>query len=162
MKKRLLLGFALLAILSSFAGCNKAIVHSRDKQMEPVSRLYNNPPKDAFKAAREVLFKMGYKLQYEDKDKGLIQTGWLSTKPNSHYVDLFDHADYGTVGAYYRLEVQIHEEKGKSLVEVSAPIRGIITGRVKSSFREEKKVLSKLADQLRKEDFEITNVGVQE
>ena len=160
--KKLFILLSFLTMFASLTGCNKALVHSRDKDMEPVSRTYNAPADEAFKAVHTVLIHMDYKIQHEDASKGFLQTGWLSTKANSHYLELFDHADYGTVGAYYRLEVHIKEDNGKSIVEVSAPVRGIITGRLKSSHREEKTVLKEIADQLRKEDFEITNVGVQE
>lgn len=164
MKKRtlpVLLMASALSLLFSVAGCNKAVLHSRDREMEPVSRTFSAPPADAFKSARQALVQTGYKIEREDEAAGTLETGWRSTKASSHYVDLFDRRDYGTVGAYYKIQVRITESGGKSQVEVSAPVRSIV-GRIKSSHSEEDKLLDKIAELLRPEDFEMTNVGITE
>ncbi|MBI3541352.1 MAG: outer membrane protein assembly factor BamC [Deltaproteobacteria bacterium] len=151
-----------LLMISFLGGCNKAILYSHDKAMPPVSRAFNAGVSDAFKAAEEVVKNAGYKIEREDEKQGSLTTGWLSTKVDSHYIDLFDKRDYGTIGAYYRLEIHVTNQDGKALVEVSAPTRSVISGRLKSSHTAEEKVLGKIADLLRREDFEMTNVGVTE
>ena len=148
------------AVISS--GCNKKIVYSKDRDMEPLSKTFaSSSIDDAFKAAKEAVLRLGYRIEREDASQGTLRTGWQSTKASSHYVDLFDHRDYGTVGAYYRIELKISEMAGKTEVEVFAPVRSVI-GRMKSSHEEEGKILKKMADLLRKDDFEMSNVGVEE
>lgn len=151
----------LTAVLSSLAGCNKAVLHSKDREMEPIVRVFRPAKPDTYKAAKESLIALGYKIQEEDESQGRLKTGWRSTRASSHYVDLFDRKDYGTVGAYYQIVLSIKEVDGKSEVEVSAPVRSVV-GRIKSSHSEEEKVLDRMADLLRREDFEMTNVGVTE
>jgi uncharacterized lipoprotein len=159
MKKTILL--ILPAALSLFASCNKAILYSKDREMEPVTKVFSEAPAETYQAAKRALLRLGYKIHREDEGQGTIETGWLPTKASSHYVDLFDRQDYGTVGAYYKIQLAVREKGAKAEVEISAPVRSIV-GRIKSAGSEEKKVLNKIADLLRKEDFEITNVGVQE
>ncbi len=151
----------MVLALGSLTSCNKAVIYSKDREMEPISKIYSAPVVDVYKSAHEVLTSSGYKIQREDPATGKIITGWLSTKATSHYVDLFDHRDYGTVGAYYRLDLTVVEKSGKTELTISAPVRSIV-GRIKSSHEEEKRVLNKIADLLRREDFEMTNVGTTE
>lgn len=162
MKKPALLLVGILSIIVS-ASCTKVLVHGRDKDLDPVTKLYSTSPEVAFKVGKEALIRLGYKIENEDEKTGTLVTNWNSTKATSHYVDLFDRRDYGTVSAYYRLKLQVTESvAGKTQVAVSAPVRSIITGRLKSSNREEKKVLRKMKDLLRTDDFSITNVGVED
>ncbi len=162
---RSLVGVLLILIsgASLLTSCTKVLVRGKDKDMEPVSRLYYTSPDLATKAGREALIRLGYRIDNEDASTKTLTTNWQSTKAASHYIDLFDRRDYGTVGAYYRLKLQVIERvNGQTEVAVSAPVRSIITGRLYSSNREEKKVLKKIQDLLRTDDFEITNVGVEE
>lgn len=159
--KTLMLFLLALALLP-LSGCNKAILYGRDKEMEPVAKAFSISTSDAFKMAKESLASLGYRIEKEDESQGTIRTSWLPTKASSHYVDLFDRRDYGTVGAYYRILVHVSENNGKTQVEVSAPTRSIIVGRLMTAHREENKVLKKMTELLRREDFEMTNVGVSE
>jgi hypothetical protein len=162
MKKLVLVMTGILA-LSSLMACTKVLVHGRDKDLDPATQLYSTSPEVAYKVGKEALIRLGYKIENEDEKTGTLVTNWNSTKATSHYIDLFDHKDYGTVSAYYRLKMQITESvAGRTQVAVSAPVRSIITGRLKSSYREEKRVLKKIQDLLRTDEFSITNVGVED
>jgi len=152
----------ILAVALPSISCYKVLIHSKDKEQEPVTELFDTSIEEALKVGHEALIRLGYKIEREDKDASTLYTGWQSSKPTSHYVDLFDHRDYGTVGAYYRIKLTAEERAGKTQVAVSAPTRAVISGRLKTSFREEKKVLKKMRDLIRTDDFEITNVGVEE
>jgi len=161
-KKFLLLSAGLLFAVSHLA-CTKVLVHGRDKDYDPAERSFSASTEATYKAGKEALIRLGYKIETEDDKTGTMVTNWASTKATSHYIDLFDHRDYGTVGAYYRMKLAVTESVGgKTRVEVSAPTRSIITGRLRTSYREENKVLRKIADLLRTDDFEMTNVGVTE
>ena len=142
--------------------CNKVVVRARDKEFSPITKTFSTTPKEAFEAVQKVLEQTGYKIARADEDVGIVQTGWISTKAASHYLDLFDRKDYGTVGAYYRLTVKLSEKDNKEQVDVFSTARSVITGRLHSSYSEEEKFLSKMTDYLRRDDFEITNVGVDE
>ena len=162
MKRTTLLVLAVLAALVH-ASCTKVLVHGRDKDMDPVNRFYATSVSEAYKVGKEARIRLGYKIENEDEKTGTITTNWESTKATSHYVDLFDRRDYGTVGAYYRLKLQVTESVGgKTQVAVSAPVRSLITGRMRTSNKEENRVLKKMQDLLRTDDFEMTNVGVTE
>ncbi len=152
----------LIATVPFFTGCNKVLLHGRDKGMEPVTKVFKYGADETYKAARSALARLGYKIEKEDQDKGTIRSGWRPTKASSHYVDLFDRKDYGTVGAYYHIELSIRDVSGKSEVEISAPVRSLITGRMRSDHSEERKIFSKMGDLLRKDDFDMTNLGVDE
>lgn len=165
MKRKILYTLSLMSLvmtLTFLTACNKVIVHSKDKEFTPISKTFSSNPKETFTAAQKVLEHAGFKIVRADEDAGLIQTNWISTKATSHYLELFGKKDYGTVGAYYRMTVKLEEKTGKSQVDVFTTARAIITGRLHSDYSEEKKFLSKMADYLRKDDFEITNVGVDE
>ncbi len=158
-----LLALGAFALTTGFlTSCNKAIVHSKDKEFPPLSKTFSSTPKETFEAAQKVLEREGFKIARADDDAGLIQTNWISTKAASHYLELFGKKDYGTVGAYYRITVKMEEKENKSKVDVFTTTRSIITGRLHSAYSEERKFLSKMTDYLRKDDFEITNVGVDE
>ncbi len=166
MKRSLLLALLMTASIA-FSGiflsaCNKPILYGKDKDFDPIEKAYSAGTSDTFQVAKEVLKKMDYKIEQEDPTNGTIATGWRSTKSDSHYLELFDREDYGTVGAYYKIKIKITEKNAKSVVEVSAPIKSLITGRMHSSYREEKRILAKMADQLRKPELEMSNVGTSE
>jgi hypothetical protein len=161
MSRRLLWGITMFAVISS-SSCTKVLLHSKDKEHPAVSQLFNTSVEEGVKVGREALVRLGYKISREDTDPPQILTGWQSAKAASHYIDLFDRKDYGTISAYYRMKLTVEERAGRALISVSTPTRSIISGRLKTSFREERKVLRKIADLIRKEDFDITNVQVEE
>ncbi len=161
MKKLILLSLSLFTILP-LSACNKPILYGRNKEMEPITRTFSASPQEAFKAAKETLVDLGYKIDKEDKSEESLQTTWQSTKAASHYIDLFDRRDYGTIGAYYKVHVHVDEKDSKAEVQVSTETKSVIVGRLRSAYSEEKKVLNKMADLLRHDDFEMTNVGVSE
>lgn len=152
--------WASLLILIGTLACNKVLLHSKDRPMDPVEMAFATSVSDALASTRKALDELGYKIEMDDEVAGKITTGWIGTKASSHYVDLFDRRDYGTVGAYYRLEIEAREKNGQAELSISAPVRSVV-GRIKSAKSEEKRLLKKVADLLRREDFEMTNVGVQ-
>lgn len=149
----------LLLLTLLIGGCNRAIVHGRERPIEPLSRSYPQPVDQTFQAAKQALTQLGYEIRQEDKGEGLIRSSWVSTKATSHYTDLFDQKDYGTVGTYYRVELKVTAHNGKSQVTVGLPVKSLVPHQ-KSTYREERRVLRKIADLLRKDDFEMTNLGV--
>lgn len=159
MKGFFLFLFPLILSFQVLAACNRVVLRGREREMEPVTGTFSHPVSDTYRAARESVIRLGYKIQTDDESEGTLKTSWRSTKASSHYVDLFDRRDYGTVGAYYRIEMKISNEDGQSEVEVEAPVRSVV-GRIRSAHAVEKEVLKKMADLLRREDFEMTNVGV--
>ncbi len=150
------------AVIMLLQACTTPLVSSRDLALKPISRTFNAPAIAAFEAAEQALRDMDYKVEYADQDQGVLRTGWMSTTADSHYVELFGREDYGPTGAYYHLTVRITVEgPGSSVVEVSAPLRTIIT-RMNSSYRQEKKFLAKVKNLLRPADIQVTNIGVVE
>ncbi|MBI1909330.1 MAG: hypothetical protein HYS22_04090 [Deltaproteobacteria bacterium] len=158
MKKQTL---ALLAGILILAGCTKPLIYGKDRPVDPVSQAFPASEQETYTAAKEVLKTLGYKIAYDNQEKRTLKTGWRSTSIDSHYVELFGRPDYGTVGAYYQLVVEIGEREGKSEVTITAQPRSIVPN-LKSSGRVEKKVLARMADLLRSDDIQVTNIGLQE
>lgn len=159
--KTLLLVICLVVQAGLWMACNKPLVHGRDREMDPLTRTYSAPEIAVFEAAEAALKDLGYKVEYANSYEGVLRTGWRPTSIDSHYVDLFGREDYGTTGSYYHLAVRMEQEGSKTTVTVTAPLRGIV-GKVKTSHRKEKQLLSQIEDHLRPADVHITNIGVVE
>ncbi|MBI2082830.1 MAG: hypothetical protein HYT76_04595 [Deltaproteobacteria bacterium] len=142
-------------------GCNKVVVHGKDRPNPSVSRTYSASLDETFSASQKTLATLGYEISEANPSGGTIRTRWISTKATSHYTDVFGEKDYGVVGTYYRLEIALEEKGEKTSVAVSAPVRSLVH-KQKSTYREEKKFLKKLADFLRKDQFDLTNIGASE
>jgi len=153
--------FLLLAMAMMSMACTKPLVNGRDREMEPIVKVFSVPTIDAFEAAEQALNDLGYNVEYANRHEGSLRTGWKPTTVDSHYIELFDSRDYGTNASYYYLAVRIQQEGNKSQVTVVAPIRGIV-GMMKTSHRQEKKLLDQMADYLRPGDLKVTNIGVIE
>lgn len=153
------LSFVLIAL--SLGACTKVMVYGKDRPVDPVVRHYAATPQDVYAAAKSVLTEMGYKIGFDSDKRYRLRTGWQPTTADSHYVELFGRKDYGTVGAYYRIHLYVEESDGASDVSIMSTPRSTVPN-VKSSGRVEKKILDLIANQLRPDDIEITNVGLQE
>ena len=150
-----------VACLLTLTACTKELVYGKDQESPSVSKKFRQGVHQIFEASKITLKNLGYKIDYEDESTGFIKTGWMPTKSDSHYMHLFDREDYGTVAAYYQLEVRIHPSDADTEVDVSAPVRSIAR-HIKSSHRTEKKFLKKLEHQLRGSDLHMSNVKVED
>ncbi len=151
----------VLAILLAgmMLGCNRVVMHGKERAIAPLVQSYPYPAKETFEAAKKALVLLGYEIR-EENAKGFLRTNWTSTQATSHYTELFDQHDYGTVGAYYRVEVRVKDRDGKSDLEISLPVKSLVAHQ-KSSYREERRILKKISDLLRSDDFEMTNLGTE-
>lgn len=140
-------------------GCTKPLVSGRIRATPPISQEFASPRDETLEAAKQALTALGYSLEKESPSDGVLQTRWQSTRATSHYTDLFEQKDFGTVGSYYRIELNIREREGKTIVAVAAPVKSIAPHQ-RSTYREERKILKKIRDFLRNDDFEMTNLGV--
>ncbi|MBI4373535.1 MAG: hypothetical protein HY542_01540 [Deltaproteobacteria bacterium] len=151
----------LIPLLFLTASCNKVVVHGKDRPSPPLSHSFSSSLEEAFAASQKTLAALGYEISKADPSQGTLQTTWAGTKATSHYTDVFGEKDYGVVGTYYRLEIAMQEKEGKTSVSVSAPVRSLVH-KQRSTQREERKFLKRLADALRREDFDVTNLGASE
>jgi hypothetical protein len=156
MKKFLIL---LVGLGLMVTGCTKELVFGKDQPSPPISEIFRQGPDEIYEAAKVVLKNLEYKIDFDDKDRGFIKSGWVAAKADSHYLDLFDRQDYGTFSAYYQLEVRIKGSDAETEVEVAAPAR-CIARHITSSHRAEKKFLSKLKTEVRGSDLHMSNVKV--
>ncbi len=150
------LAIGLVAAL--LVGCTRPIVSGRVRPMDPLAQVYTASPDETLRAAKEALVLLGYSLEREDEAS--LVTRWQSTRATSHFTELFDQKDFGTVGSYYRIELRVREREGKTEVAVAAPVKSIAPHQ-RSTYREERKVLRRIRDLLRRDDFEMTNVGTE-
>ncbi|MBF0493312.1 MAG: hypothetical protein HQM15_11120 [Deltaproteobacteria bacterium] len=152
--------FSLTFILVGFCNCGKARLFGTQMEVNPVSKSFPVEPGLALKSAKEALAFYGYNLQKEDAEKGMLETHWQPTTSDSHYVSYFDKQDRGTVGAYHKLVVKVTSKGQGSQVEVSSVAQSFVNNLLSTQI-EEHKVLNKIADFTRRQEVEVTNIGLQ-
>ncbi len=150
----------LLALTIFLISCNKPKLFSSNQASEEITHSYSVSPEEAFRAAKTALAFRGYALKEEDPQKMTLETYWQPTTADSHYVLVFGRKDYGTVGAYYKLVVKVTSRGSGSQVAITNVAKSFISN-VKSSAREEDRVLEKVDDFTRRKDIDVTNIGLQ-
>lgn len=150
----------LLFLLFVMASCGKPRLFGKEMEVHPIVKIFPMESKRALLSAKEALAYNGYNIQREDPDQGFLETHWQSTTSDSHYVKFFDRQDRGTVGAYHKLIVKVIPHGSNSKVEIYSLAKSFIAN-LQSTGIEEEKVLAKITDFTRKENIEVTNVGVQ-
>lgn len=158
MKRVCLILFTLVFAVS----CTKVMIHAKEQKTEPMAKAYAVSCFDAFAGLQETLKLQGYKLLDVDLYNFTITTGWQSVKSDSHYMELFKRPDYAaSSGAYYKIEAAIEPDGSHSRVAITTVVKSV-AGPLKSSQVIEKKIFSKLSDQLRGGNIDVTNVGMTE
>jgi hypothetical protein len=152
------LGLVLAATL--LAACSKPLLYGNLQETEEIVKTYQVPPAEAFRAAKEALLFKGYSLKQEDPTNFILETYWQPSTADSHYVNVFGRKDFGTVGSYYRLVVKITPKGNGSRVGISNVAKSFISN-LKSSQQEEDKIFEKISDFTRKQDIQVTNIGLQ-
>ncbi len=152
--------FSLLFLLFAIASCGKPRLFGKEMEVHPIIKTFPMESKRALKSAKEALAFNGYNIQREDEDQGMLETHWQATSSDSHYVKFFDRQDRGTVGAYHKLIVKVIPHGANSKIEIYSLSKSFIAN-LQSTGIEEEKVLAKITDFTRKENIEVTNVGVQ-
>ncbi|MBI2341187.1 MAG: hypothetical protein HYU98_00425 [Deltaproteobacteria bacterium] len=154
--------FFLMPVLL-FVSCAHPLYEAREFPNKTVSKTFETDANQAYSAIRWALKTSGYAIINENLEEGIVTSGWLPTKADSHYLEPFGHPDYGVNGAYYRLEVKIIPEDvgSKTRVEIVSRVRSMMA-QLKSSEIEEKKILNMVSDYLRKPDIHLTNIGLEE
>lgn len=148
-------------VLSGLAHCGKPRLFGKEMEIRPILKTFSVEPKLVLKSAKEALALQGYNLAREDLAHGVLETHWQSTTSDSHYVNFFNRQDRGTVGAYHKLIIKITPEgKKSSRVEIYSLAKSIISNVISTGIEEEK-VLKKIDDFTRKQDIQVTNVGIQ-
>ncbi len=161
--KRSFYSIAILFFWLSFSGqmCTKEIVYSKDFYTTPQKAYFQTEKVELLTTIQTVLERLGYEMQSVDKEKGNMVTGWRPVEGDSHYFDLFGTRDYGTSdGAYYQLLVDVTEEGGNKKVAIATKVKTIV-GKLESTGKVEKRILSQLEDLLRSPQIEMSNVGVR-
>jgi len=149
-----------MSLALTFISCGKPRLFGKDMAIEPIRKDYAVDAKVALQAAKEALEINGYSVQKEDDSKGLLETHWQASTSDSHYVIVFNRQDRGTVGSYHKLVVTVSPKGSGSQVEIYSLAKSFVSN-LRSTGIEEEKVFSKLADFTRKNNIEVTNVGLQ-
>jgi hypothetical protein len=156
-------GFCFLIPVLLLFSCAHSMYEAREFANQTVSKTFETDANHAYLAIRWALKTSGYSIINENLEEGIVTSGWLPTKVDSHYLEPFGHPDYGVNGAYYGLEVKIIPEDvgSKTRVEIISHVRSMMA-QLKSSEIEEKKILNMVSDYLRKPDIHLTNIGLEE
>ena len=148
----------LMALLT--ASCSKPSLYGTKQPNEPVIRYYKVPAADVFRATKEALSYRGYSLKQVDEENLSLETYWQPTIADSHYVEVFNRRDFGTVGAYYRMEVKVTPQGEGSSVSIRNVAKSLIIN-YKSSRRDEHRLFDKIDDFTRRRDIQVTNIGLE-
>lgn len=150
--------FVVFALASMH--CSKPLLFGKVQQVSVVRGSFNGSYSQVYDAAKLALSQSGYSIEEEFRQKGTIVTDWKPSTPDSHYVQVFDRRDYGTVGAYYHLDLALYQEAGKIQVAIRSVSKSIVT-RLKSTEIEEREILSRMQEYLRGKEIEVTNLGIK-
>jgi len=152
--------FVLCAV--ALMGCTKPMVSAKaSDDVRFVSKSFAADSAKAYAAAQWALKINGYSIASESQQGGNITSTWMSTKSDSHAINLFDRRDFGANGAYYQLEVHVLSENGRTRVDVGSRIMSVVAN-LKSTGIEERKILGEIANYLRTSEPDVTNIGLQE
>lgn len=152
----------VLFFFSTLLACNKPALYGTLQPAQEVVRYYQVPPAEAFRAAKESLAFRGYSLKRVDEPQMEIETYWQPSTADSHYVDVFGRRDFGTVGSYYRLLIKVAPQGSGSGSKVTITnVAKSFIANLKSSQQEEQSVFTKIDDFTRKQDIQVTNIGLQ-
>jgi hypothetical protein len=161
---RLLLKFsALIAFCGLFSAnmCTKVVAYGTDSYTPSVNKSYYSNLQTVLDQSDAVLKNMGFAVNSTDESRNRITTGWRPVSSDSHYLTLFGRKDYSAAsGSYYQLVIDIADSTPQIRVSVSTAVKSM-SGRLTSSQVIENTFLSKLDDQLRSPQIEMTNVGVK-
>lgn len=150
-----------LTLAMTTLACTK--VHRTATPVMPklYQQTYAATPNAIYYALRWALKTYGYPIAEEDLQNGIIKTRYVPVGATSHYIDVFTHKDFGVNGAYHQLEVRLVPKGGQTEVQVGSRIQAAVSP-IYSSGEEEKLILSKVADYLRSQNAQVTNLGIQE
>ncbi len=152
----------VVILLLVISGCAHPAYEGREVTTETFSRQFTTDANQAYYGVRWALKTDGYAITEEDLQNGMVKTGWLATKVDSHYMNVFGRRDYGVNGGYYMLDVQLTPlDGGQTEVSVTSHVRSMMSN-LKSSGIEEKKILKRIADYLRSPNVKVTNIGIEE
>lgn len=162
MRRAMLVVASLSAAFILCAACSSIQIEAQNEErMTFFSRSYAATPDQIYFALKWALDESDWPLATENLVSGVLETAWRPTASDSHYIDIFNEKTYGANGAYYRLEIKVEPEGGRTNVKVGSRIKAFVKN-LKSSGREEKKVLDFVGNYLRRGNPTITNLGVQE
>lgn len=152
---------ALCSLMLAGTSCNHPVVYGNEMQLKTFAKDFKGSTPTVFEAARRALTDEGYKILENHPESGTLETGWIPAKAASHYVDLFNRKDYATVGAYYKIHVEVAADGDQQKVDIHSIAKSTISN-LKSSGSEEEKIFDRIANMLRSASIEITNVGMTE
>ena len=158
MKKLL---FIVLSVAMATLSCAKVFRVATPSQPHYYKQTFSSNANDLYYALRWALRTYGYPIAEEDLQNGVIKTHYVPVKAYSHYLELFNRHDFGINGAYHQLEVRLVPQNGKTEVQVGSRIQSIVA-HLKSAGTEEQMILDKVADYLRNQNVQVTNLGLRE
>lgn len=154
-------GWLGIMVMLSMVACAKGVVTATTHDGVPVEKSYFADTNKVYYAVRWAMEQNGYPVAREDLQNGHLESGWLATKSDSHYIPVFGRQDYGVNGSYYKFNIDIIPDGSQTHVKVTSEMKTLIHN-LASSGREEKALLAKTADFLRTGDVPLTNVGIEE
>lgn len=150
----ILIVFGFLAAV----GCTKTFSVAKPKNLPAYRATFSASPNDLYYALRWALTANDYPIAVEDFQNGVITSRYVAVSASSHYLDVFGRRDFGVTNSYHQLEVRLTPKGEKTIVTLHSRIQGVAQP-LRSTGEEEKKILAKIGDYLRKNTVQITNLG---
>lgn len=153
---------AVVMAAISVVACAKPFVSATTTELPPVERSFAASANEAYYAVRWAMAVRGYPVGFEDLRGGVIQSSWVPTRADSHYIQPFTSTapDYGTTMMQQQYEIRVVPTGGETTVSVTSRVKSLVAN-PRSSGREERALLDEMAHYLRSRDVELTNVGVE-
>ncbi len=162
MKTRWQKNLAWVLLLALTAACTKVVVRADETKTAPVTKKFSADVASVFQKSRETLNQLGYSLLNADEMSSVLETRWMPTTSDSHYLALFGRRDYSaSQGGYYKLVITAEQQGNYAGVTVYTALK-TVAGKLDSSEVVEKRFLKKLGDALRRPQIEVNNVGMEE
>lgn len=159
--KKIIWVILLVFIMGGMTACTRPLADASVASFDAVSRTFNCDPNKAYYAVRWALQLEGYPVANEDLANGIIKSDWVATTSDSHFIAPFGHRDYGVSNSYHQIVVNIVPTGGAVRIEVASAVKSLFA-LVKTSYIQENKVLTRIADYLRNPDTTVTNLGLEE
>lgn len=149
----------LFLVFASLVGCTKTFSVAKPQNLPAYQATFAVSPNDLYYALRWALTNHGYPIADEDFQNGVITTHYVPVTATSHYVDVFGRKDFGVTNSHHQLEARLMPKEGVTIVTLHSRAQSVAQP-FRSTGDEERKILAKMGDYLRKKNIQVTNLGL--
>lgn len=156
------LTFVMIAITLLFTACANPLIRADTHELPAVEHTFHATPNQVYYAIRWAFAVRKFPVAFEDLRGGVVTSAWIPTRVDSHFIQPFASTtpDYGTTMMQQQMEIRVIPAGSDTTVSVMSRVKSLVT-KPQSSGREEKALIDEMANYLRGNTVEVTNVGVE-